>query len=165
MSLRSTAEILLLADDPEYREAAQAVSARVRDINQFLVDDMELADSMESLNASITYHDPCHLSRYQKITAQPRLLLKRIPGTSYKELPEANWCCGAGGTFNITHYDQAMAILGRKKGQVSSTGEEIVATSCPSCMLQLRHGVREKGLDVKVRHVTQILDEAYGGNS
>lgn len=151
----------LLSSDPEYAEAAQVMSTRVRDINQFLVEDLDLTDSMKDLNAAITYHDPCHLSRYQKITSQPRTLLKRVPGTTYKELPEADWCCGAGGTFNLTHYDQAMAILDRKMGKVSNTGATILATSCPSCMLQLRHGVRSKGLDVKVRHVTQVLDEAY----
>ncbi|MGE5138889.1 MAG: heterodisulfide reductase-related iron-sulfur binding cluster, partial [Rudaea sp.] len=74
-------------------------------------------------------------------------------------------CCGAGGTFNLTHYDQSMAILDRKMGRVQGTGATILATSCPSCMLQLSHGVREKGLNVKVRHVTQLLDEAYGGAS
>ncbi len=155
----------LLADDPEYAEAAKAMSARVRDINQFLVEDLELTDSMKGIHAAITYHDPCHLSRYQKITAQPRALLKRIPDASYKELPEADWCCGAAGTFNITHYDQAMAILDRKMQRVSSTGATVVATSCPSCMLQLSHGARKNGLDVKVRHVTQVLDEAYAGLS
>jgi glycolate oxidase iron-sulfur subunit len=153
----------LLADDPEYAEAAKAISARVRDINQFLAEDLELTDSMKGIDGTITYHDPCHLSRYQKITAQPRALLKRIPNTAYKELPEADWCCGAAGTFNITHYDQAMAILDRKMQRVSSTRATIVATSCPSCMLQLRHGARKKGLDLKVRHVTQLLDEAYAG--
>ena len=151
----------LLADDPEYSEAAQAMSTRVRDINQFLVDDLALTDSMRGLNAALTYHDPCHLSRYQKITAQPRSLLKRIPDTTYKELPEADWCCGAGGTFNITHYDQAMAILDRKMERVNGTGATILATSCPSCMIQLGYGARKKGLNVKVRHVTQLLDEAY----
>ncbi len=155
----------LLADDPEYAKAAKAMSARVRDINQFLVEDLELTDSMKGIHAAITYHDPCHLSRYQKITAQPRALLKRIPDASYKELPEADWCCGAAGTFNITHYDQAMAILDRKMQRVSSTGATVVATSCPSCMLQLSHGARKNGLDVKVRHVTQLLDEAYAGLS
>jgi glycolate dehydrogenase iron-sulfur subunit len=151
----------LLADDAEYAEAADSMSARVRDINQFLVDDLELTDSMNGLQASITYHDPCHLSRYQNIRTQPRSLLKRVPDTTYKELPEADWCCGAGGTFNITHYDQAMQILDRKMGRVSSTGASIVATSCPSCMLQLGYGARKKGLNVKVMHVTQVLDAAY----
>jgi glycolate dehydrogenase iron-sulfur subunit len=153
----------LLAGDAEYAEAAHAMSARVRDINQFLVDDLELTDSMKGLQASITYHDPCHLSRYQKITSQPRALLKRVPDTTYRELPEADWCCGAGGTFNITHYDQAMEILDRKMGRVSSTGASIVATSCPSCMLQLGYGARKMGLNVKVMHVTQVLDMAYSG--
>lgn len=151
----------LLAGDAEYAQAAMEMSAMVRDINQFLTEDLELTDGMRGLHATITYHDPCHLSRYQKITAQPRALLTRVPDVTYKELPEADWCCGAGGTFNITHYDQAMEILDRKMGRVNSTGATIVATSCPSCMLQLQHGAKKKGLDVRVMHVTQVLDEAY----
>ncbi len=151
----------LLAGDPEYAEAARTFSTRVRDINQFLAEDLELTDSMRNVEGKLTYHDPCHLSRYQKITAQPRALLKRIPGSAFQELPEADWCCGAAGTFNLTHYDQSMSILGRKVDRIGSTGATTVVTSCPSCMLQLGHGVRSKGLNVKVKHVTQVLDEAY----
>lgn len=151
----------LLAADPEYARGAQEMSARVRDINEFLVQDLDLGDGLKGVDAAITYHDPCHLSRYQKITSQPRELLKRVPGMTFKELPEADWCCGAGGTFNLTHYDQAMSILDRKMTRVSSTGATILATSCPSCMLQLSHGARKKDVRVKVMHVTQVLDEAY----
>lgn len=151
----------LLAAEPEYGGTAQEMSARVRDINEFLIQDLDLGDGLRGVEASITYHDPCHLSRYQKITSQPRELLKRVPDARFKELPEADWCCGAGGTFNLTHYDQAMSILDRKMARVSSTGATILATSCPSCMLQLGHGARKKQIGVKVMHVTQVLDQAY----
>jgi len=152
----------LLADDPTYAAAARAFSAKVQDINEFLAANLPSLNGLCPIEAVVTYHDPCHLSRYQRITAQPRALLQQIPGLKYRELPEADWCCGAAGTYNVAHYDQSMAVLRRKMGNVVETGATVLATSCPACMLQLRHGVRLQGLKVQVRHVTQLLAEALG---
>ena len=151
----------LLGDDPTYTQAAKRFSAKVRDINQFLVRDVRMKEPDRRVKAIVTYHDPCHLSRYQGITDEPRALLQRIPGIAYRELPEADWCCGAAGTHNVTHCDQSMAVLRRKIERVNSTGAGVVVTSCPSCILQLRHGARKMGLALQVKHVTQVLDAVY----
>jgi len=105
----------------------------------------------------VTYHDPCHMSRYQTIKEQPRELLKNTPGVAFVELPEADWCCGGAGTYNIMHYDQSMAVLDRKMTNLKFTGASILATSCPACIVQLAYGVRRHKLPVKVLHVSQIL--------
>ena len=110
----------------------------------------------------VTYHDPCHLSnRFAKITAQPRKLLKSIPGMTYKEMPEADWCCGAAGSYTFLHHPEAMGVLDRKMGNVEKTGADTLATECPACMMHLSYGARKKGLPIQVRHVSQILDQAY----
>ena len=151
----------LLKDDPAYAGKAEALSKKVRSFSEFLVAAGESPD-MGTLSGTVTYHDPCHLSnRFGKITAQPRKLLKAVPGMAYKELPEADWCCGAAGSYTFLHHDEAKGVLDRKMGHVQRTGAQILATECPACMMHLDYGVRSAGLPVKVRHLSQILDEAY----
>jgi glycolate oxidase iron-sulfur subunit len=151
----------LLKDDPIYAGKAEALSKKVRSFSEFLVaagSTGELGD----VSGTVTYHDPCHLSnRFGKITAQPRQLLKSIPGLTYKELPEADWCCGAAGSYTFMHHDEAKGVLDRKMANVGKTGAQMLATECPACMMHLDYGARSAGLAVKVRHLSQILDEAY----
>jgi len=151
----------LLKDDPAYAEKSAALSKKVRSFSEFLV----AADSnghLGTLSGTVTYHDPCHLSnRFAKITAQPRKLLKSIPGMTYKEMPEADWCCGAAGSFTFLHHTEAKGVLDRKMANVAKTGAETLVTECPACMMHLGYGAKQKGMSVKVRHVSQVLDESY----
>ncbi len=120
-----------------------------------------LTGNLGKVDAAVTYHDPCHLSnRFAKITAQPRALLKAVPGLTYKEMPEADWCCGGAGSYTFLHHTEATGVLARKMNNVAKTGATILATECPSCMLHLGYGVRRKGLPVTVQHVSQLLDQA-----
>jgi glycolate oxidase iron-sulfur subunit len=75
-------------------------------------------------------------------------------------MAEADWCCGAAGSYNIMHYEQSMKILERKLNHLEKTEAEILATSCPSCMIQLSYGMRRRGHKGKVMHLSQILDAA-----
>jgi glycolate oxidase iron-sulfur subunit len=151
----------LLKDDPAYAGKAEALAKKVRSFSEFLVA-VGASDGMGALAGTVTYHDPCHLSnRFGKITAQPRKLLKSVPGLAYKELPEADWCCGAAGSYTFMHHTEAKGVLDRKMGNVAKTEAQILATECPACMMHLDYGARSAGLAVQVRHLSQILDEAY----
>ncbi|HSB68601.1 MAG TPA: (Fe-S)-binding protein, partial [Candidatus Methylomirabilis sp.] len=151
----------LLMGDPAYAEKAEAFSRKIQSFSEFLVA-VGANGSMGKLEGTVTYHDPCHLSnRFAKVTAQPRKLLKAIPGISYKELPEADWCCGAAGSYTFLHHAEAVGVLGRKMGNVEKTGAAVLATECPACMMHLAYGARRRGLPVQVRHVSQLLDQAY----
>ncbi len=155
----------LLADDPAYAQRAAALSKKARSFSEFLAA-KGLDRGPGKVEATVTYHDPCHLSnRFAKITAQPRALLKSVPGVTYKELPEADWCCGASGSYTFLHHTEATGVLDRKMDRVATTGASILATECPACMMHLAYGVRRRGLPVQVRHVSQVLDEAYGGTA
>lgn len=150
----------LLSDDPEYAERAKSLSGRVVDSNEFFFKHLNLHPSSLSLHPSalrVTYHDPCHLSRYQDITREPREIIKSIPGIEFVELPEADWCCGGAGTYSITNNEISMKILERKINNIKKTGADIVATSCPACMIQLSYGLRREGLNIRVMHVNQLL--------
>ena len=151
----------ILKGDPAYADKATALSKKIQSFSEFLVG-VGANGSLGTLSGTVTYHDPCHLSnRFAKITLQPRTLLKSVPGMTYQELPEADWCCGAAGSYTFLHHEEATGVLDRKMGNVEKTGAAIVATECPACMMHLGYGARRKGLPVQVRHVSQILDQAY----
>jgi glycolate oxidase iron-sulfur subunit len=150
----------LLQEDPAYAERAAALSKKVRSFSEFLVG-LGANGKMAELKGTVTYHDPCHLSnRFSKITAQPRALLQAIPGATYTELPEADWCCGAAGSYTFLHHTEAGGVLDRKMANVAKTGAAFLATECPACMMHLAHGARRQGLPIQVRHVSQFLDQA-----
>jgi glycolate oxidase iron-sulfur subunit len=150
----------LLKGDPGYGDKAAALSRKIQSFSEYLVG-VGANGSLGTLPGTVTYHDPCHLSnRFAKITAQPRKLLKSVLGMTYQELPEADWCCGAAGSYTFLHHEEATGVLDRKMGNVEKTGATILATECPACMMHLAYGARRKGLAVEVRHVSQILDQA-----
>jgi glycolate oxidase iron-sulfur subunit len=151
----------LLAQDHAYAEKAAALSRKTKSFSEFLAG-KELSGSPGKVEATVTYHDPCHLSnRFAKVTAQPRTLLKNLPGVTYKEMPEADWCCGAAGSYTFLHHTEAAGVLDRKMVNVGKTGATVLTTECPACMMHLSYGVRRHGLPVQVKHVSQVLDEAY----
>ena len=148
-------------DDAAYAGKAEALSRKVRSFSEFLVATGSV-QGLGALEGSVTYHDPCHLSnRFGKITAQPRQLLKSVPGLHYRELPEADWCCGAAGSYTFLHHEEAKGVLDRKIANVAKTGAQVLATECPACMMHLEYGARRAGLPVQVRHLSQVLDEAF----
>jgi len=153
----------LLEDDPVYRERARAWDARLQDVHEWLAligcRAPEAAPSSEPIH--VTYHESCHLVHGQKVTRQPRALLRMIPGVSLVELPESTWCCGAAGIYAITQPAQAELLLQRKVGHIVSTGAQYVATANPGCHLQIARGLDAAGLRVQVVHPVSLLAEAY----
>jgi len=151
-----------LEGDKNWTARAARFSATVRDIHEFLVEQgVEVPSG--TVAGRVTYDDPCHLCHAQGISRQPRELLRRIAGIDYIELPEASWCCGSAGTYNITQPAMAETILKDKVEHIRQTGADIIASANPGCMLQLEAGLRRYGVKGTVRHVTELLDEAYGG--
>lgn len=149
----------ILADDVEYSERAKSFSIRVKDISEFLTE-TNIPLNMKSLAESITYHDACHLAHTQKVTEQPRKILKSIPGVNYQELEEASSCCGSAGIYNIVHYKESMIILERKMENIRRTNSKVVLTGNPGCLAQLRYGAKRFGVDVEVLHPVTFIKRA-----
>ena len=154
----------LFEEGDPMRAEAEAVAARVRDLSEFLAG-IEQPEELAPINAVVTYHDPCHLSRYQKITQEPRALLRRIPGVEYRELPEADWCCGGAGSYALSHHDLSMSVLERKMENIRSTGAQIVVTACPACIMHLRYGAQKFDVPVQVLHLAELLRRALPSSS
>lgn len=150
----------LLADDPKYVERARQWDAKLFDIHEWL-DRAGWRVPMASLDIELTYHDSCHLCHGQKVARQPRDILRRIPGVTLRELPEASWCCGSAGIYNITQPEQAGKLQMRKIANIAKTGCTFVATANPGCHLQLENGFKLTGETGRVQHPVSILAEAY----
>lgn len=155
---------ILFAEDHPLHDKAEQLASRVRDLVQLLPSsEAEPAERYDRIIA--TYHDPCHASRGQNLVREPREVLRSLPGVEYCELPEADWCCGGAGSYALGHYDLSMQVLDRKIDNVEKTGANLLVTSCPACMIQLAHGVRQRGLPVRVCHMSQLVSERVVGSS
>ncbi len=153
----------LLADDSNYRERAKFWDEKVKDIHEWL---MKIGLRPPELSNGqpvqiVTYHESCHLCHGQKITTQPRELLRTIPGLKLVELEESSWCCGSAGIYNLTQPEMAATLLHRKIQHIKSTGAQVVATANPGCLLQLINGARSEGLNIRIVHPITLLAEAY----
>jgi glycolate oxidase iron-sulfur subunit len=149
----------------EAREQVTAIAAKTMEISQFLVDEVGIGPlNCESNEEEVllTYHDPCHLKKSLGVTAQPRALLKANPKVRLKEMLEADRCCGMGGSFNLQHYEISAAIGKRKRENIVQSGCEIVATSCPACMLQLSDMLSQAGDRILVKHAVEVYAESLG---
>lgn len=149
-----------LKDDPEYAGKAELLASKVKDISEFL-HTVGLKEPKKPFRHRVTYHDACHLVHAQKISKEPRELIRSIPGIEYVELNEANWCCGSAGIYNVTRYDDSMKILDRKMGNVERTDAEYLVANNPGCMTQIEFGCRNNGVQMKVVHLATLLREVY----
>lgn len=146
--------------DPRH-EAAKAFSSRVRDFLELAAPDPGRAPSGGG-RIIVTYHDSCHASRGQGLAAEPRKLLRSLPGVEYRELPEADWCCGGAGSYALSHYELSRHVLERKMDNLEKTGAQVLATSCPACVIQLSYGVRLRKLPVRVCHISEVISLSEG---
>lgn len=151
----------LLADDPAYAAQAKLWDAKLRDIHEWLAEQGCRAPRAGLGDLTVTYHDSCHLTHGQKVTAQPRDLLRLIPGLKLVELKEANWCCGSAGVYNITQPEQSEQLLIRKVGHVLATGASVLATANPGCHLQIARGLRAAGAKTTLLQPVTLLARAY----
>ena len=151
----------LLADDPEYAQRAVLWDQKVKDIHEWLMEIGVKAPLGGAPERVVTYHESCHLSHGQKVIQQPRQLLQLIPNLKLVELPEATWCCGSAGIYNIIQPEMADALIERKLKHIASTGATVVASGNPGCLLQLLNGARKRGMNLRVVHPVSLLAEAY----
>jgi glycolate oxidase iron-sulfur subunit len=152
----------LLKDDPAYAARAARFSARVRDVTEYLAE-RELAPPPMAVRRTVTYQEPCHLAHAQRIASQPRKLLGAVRGLSLIEMKESSLCCGSAGIYNLIRKEMADDLGDRKARHAIETGATEVITANPGCAMQLRASLGRNGGTARVRHVVEVLDEAYGG--
>jgi len=153
----------LLADDPAWVERGKKFSAKVKDLTEFLVSNWpDLQSGIRNPQSAIkvTYHDACHLAHAQRITKPPRELVKAVAGKNFVELPESDVCCGSAGTYNLTEPEMAEQLQRRKTENILRTQADLVVTSNPGCLLQIRAGLKKAGSRTRVVYIADYLAEA-----
>ncbi len=152
----------LFADDDEWADRAARFAQRVRDVTEVL-DAMDLGSPSRAVDATVTYQEACHLVHAQRVAAAPRRLLARVPGLRLVEMEESAVCCGSAGIYNLTQPEMAERLQRRKVAAISRTGATVVATANPGCAIQVAAGLREARYRATVRHVVELLDDAFNG--
>jgi glycolate oxidase iron-sulfur subunit len=149
----------LLKDDPAYAKRSHDFAARVKDFSEFVA--AENRETPGPIRRKVTYQDACHLAHAQRITAQPRTLLKSIPDLDLVEMRESSLCCGSAGIYNILRPEMARKLGERKVGHILETGATEVITANPGCAIQIATLLKAAGSDIKVTHIADFMDEAY----
>ena len=133
----------------------------VMDISEFLVDKLDTS-KMKALNTTVTWHDPCHLSRSQGIKDEPRAIIEKIPGVKLVEMQYPCQCCGAGGGIKSGRPDIALELSKDKAEMIKDTGAESVITICPFCQYNLKDGLDSIGLtSVNTMNILELLKKSY----
>ncbi|HSE59508.1 MAG TPA: FAD-binding and (Fe-S)-binding domain-containing protein [Nitrospiraceae bacterium] len=156
----------LFAGEPEEEDALR-LAGRVKHISEVVAETSMLSATASALASGqapraggrkVTYHSSCHL-RAAGVTKPPRQVLTRLPGIEYVEMVDADRCAGGAGTYLVKDYETSQRIVERKRRAVEQSGAEVVATSCPACMIQLRTGLKGRA---DVQHVAQLVADALG---
>jgi glycolate oxidase iron-sulfur subunit len=147
----------LLRGDGTWAKRGEDFSSKVKDITEWLASNLEVQPS--DRDDLVTYHDACHLAHAQRITRQPRDLVKAAAGKNFVELPESDVCCGSAGSYNLTEPDMAERLQQRKVQNILKTGAKVVVTSNPGCILQIQAGLAKAGSDARVVHIADFLLE------
>jgi glycolate oxidase iron-sulfur subunit len=151
----------LLRDNPAWAERAEDFRRKVRDLSEWLVAAglnwaPRPADAWEG---KVTFHDACHLAHAQRISREPRQLVRAVAGENFVELPEADVCCGSAGSYNLTEPEMAARLQRRKVENVLETGARLVVSTNPGCLLQIRAGLDRAGAtQVETMHLADFLD-------
>jgi glycolate oxidase iron-sulfur subunit len=152
----------LLEGDGGWGRWAAALSARVRDLSEFLAD-LGPAARRHPLPVKAAYHDACHLGHAQRITAPPRALLGGIPELLLTEIPNGSTCCGSAGIYNLVQPGPARELGERKADAVASTGARLLIAANPGCTLQISAALADRGQVLPVAHLAEVLDASLRG--
>ena len=152
----------LFHDDPATLQQVQQLAPRVYEFSQFLVDVLGVQNVAAGHTGPVTYHPSCHLLREMEVRDQPTKLLGSISGLEMKELPQAEACCGFGGTFTIKYPHISEEMLADKINSVHASGAETLVSCDMGCLMHIEGGLSRRGSPVRVRHLAQMLDPEDG---
>ena len=149
----------LLRDEPEWAQRARAFAEKVRDVSELLAEAGPRAQR-RPVEMKVAYHDACHLAHAQGVRAQPRELLRGIPGLELVEPAEWELCCGSAGIYNLVQPEPAAQLGERKARNLLDTGAEAVVAGNPGCVLQISAHTERLGRPLSVLHPMELLARA-----
>lgn len=143
--------------DSSLAASARDLGPRITELSEFLVKRLGVEDVGARFPHRVTYHPTCHSLRELRLGDSPLRLLRRVRGMELIELPDAEACCGFGGTFAIKNADTSAAILNDKLRGIESTGAEVCVALDSSCLLQIGGGLSRNRAGVRVMHLAEVL--------
>ena len=147
----------LFDDDPNLRARADALAGRTYELVQFLRDVRGVERVASRYEALVTYHDSCSGLRELGVKQQPRDLLRSVDGIELRELPDAEVCCGFGGTFCVKYPEISTRMVSDKIADIAGTGADTVLAGDMGCLLNIAGRLKREGSPVRVRHVAEVL--------
>ena len=148
---------VLFDDDPNLRARADALAGRTYELIQFLRDVRGVEQVAARYPALVTYHDSCSGLREMGVKQQPRDLLRGVDGLELRELPDAEVCCGFGGTFCVKYPEISTRMVSDKAADIVATGADTVLAGDMGCLLNIAGRLKREGSPVRVRHVAEVL--------
>jgi L-lactate dehydrogenase complex protein LldE len=145
------------AGDEHLAARAEAVAARTYELSELLVDVLGVDDVGAHFPHRVTYHPTCHSLRLLRVDDKPIRLLRKVRGMDLVELPDADQCCGFGGTFAMKNADTSTAMLADKMRHVLGTGAEAVTAGDASCLMHIGGGLSRLRTGTRTLHLAQIL--------
>lgn len=147
----------LFEDDEHWRKRAEAIAQRTHEFSSFLINVLEVDDVGASFRGRVTWHDACHGLRDLNLHSEPRRLIKGVRGVEFVELPNADACCGFGGTFSIKYPEISVAILDNKIAEIENAGVRAVTSGDASCLMQIRGRLTRQKSVVRAMHLAELL--------
>lgn len=147
----------LFQDDEHWRKRAAAIAARTYELSSFLVNILGIDDVGASFRGRVTWHDACHGLRDLHVQHEPRALLGNVRGIEFVEMPNADACCGFGGTFSVKYPEISVAILDNKVEAIERAGVRAVVSGDASCLMQISGRLTRKNSPVRVMHLAELL--------
>ena len=139
------------------REHVPSAAGRLYELTELLVDRLGVEDVGASFPHRVTLHPTCHSLRLLRLGDRPRRLLSAVRGIELVDLPEAEECCGFGGTFAVKNADTSMAMLSDKLRRVLDTRAEVCTAADTSCLMHIGGALRRQRAGTRVMHLAEIL--------
>lgn len=147
----------VFADDPEWAPKAHRLARRTWELVSFLTEVRRVSAVPRGYGGTVTYHDSCSGLRELGVKEQPRRLLRGMDGLSLVELPDAEVCCGFGGTFCVKYPEISGKMVGDKAAAVAATGADTLLAGDMGCLMNMAGRLKRDGSPVRVRHVAEVL--------
>ncbi len=149
----------LFEDEPELLREAEAFSRKVYEFSEFLAEVLGIEDSGVAGSGTAVFHPGCHLLREMEVREAPRNLLGSVRGLEVKEMPNAETCCGFGGSFSVKLPHISEGMLADKVASVRESGADTLVSCDMSCLMHIGGALRRQSPGMQIRHIAQVLDE------
>ena len=157
----------LIGPDHSLKSEAENLAGRIFEFSEYLNKLVTNGEFFSKINSSaldkklpdVVYHESCHLHRDLGVGDGPETILRNLPNINIVNLEQAEVCCGFGGTFAVKYAEISAAMMNEKVDLIEKSGADIVTSCDSSCLMNIDGGIRKRGLPVKAKHISELLDE------